>query len=420
MNKEKICIVGGGVAGITAAHYLQDKYEVTLLEKNDYIGGHTNTSTVLDPELGEIPVDTGFIVLNDKTYPGLHALLKELNVPVRWSNMSFSYHSLHDSFQYAGNNINGLFGDRKNILSPSFYRFLFDIKKFCQKALIARATGEAESLSLADFLKKHRILDTTRDYYILPMGAAIWSTPSDEMLKFPASTFINFLFNHGLLAIRDRPRWQTVVGGSRSYVEAFLRSFTGKVKTQTSVTSVKRASENIEVTYKNEKHIFDQVIFACHADTVLSLLASPSKEEENAFSNWKYNKNHTVLHTDSSFMPQKKRLWSSWNYREERQGHLSVTYAMNILQGIDSTTNYFVTLNPRSKIDPSKVIAQYNYTHPLYSSSSITSQKKIADCNGIDRVWFAGSYTGYGFHEDAVQSSLSVVQSIVQQLGESV
>ncbi len=338
MNNEvkNIAVIGAGIAGISSAHYLSKKYQVTLFEKSSVIGGHTNTFILNNSPDAGLGIDTGFIVLNDQTYPNLHKFFDELKVPVRWSDMSFSYFSMKDNFAYSGAGLKGLFAEKKNIFNPKFYFFLSEIKRFCHLAKRDLEENNIGDISLAEYLAKHLFKADLIDRYILPMGAAIWSTAADVMLSFPARTFLNFFKNHGLLKLKDRPRWQTVVGGSHSYLKAFEKLFSGELVCDAKIKGIEKKYNSNTLHFESEEsRDFDAVVIAVHADQVLKLLSNPSAEEVKYFSAWSYNKNHTVLHTDTQMLHKNKAIWAAWNYREDQQSKLSVTYQMNRLQGLN-------------------------------------------------------------------------------------
>lgn len=411
MNKKKIAVVGSGISGISSAYYLQKYYDITLFEKRARLGGHTHTVTAKLKSGEEVRVDTGFIVLNDKTYPNLHKFFKDINIPVRFSDMSFSYHAANNNFAYAGNGLSGLFAKKSNIFSSRFIKFLIEIKRFSNIALNDLGNNILKEKDLKSYLFQHNFSSDLIDFFILPMGAAIWSTPAAEMLKFPAETFIYFFKNHGLLSLKDRPKWQTVIGGSSSYLEAFKENFSGVIKTNSGVQSIKRKDSKVIVAINNEEFEFDKIIIATHANQVLNLLKDASDEEHTAYKSWYYNKNKTVLHSDVSILPKNKKLWTSWNYYEDQEGRLSVSYHMNRLQGIKTNTELIVSLNCKN-INPDKIYFETIYEHPLYTKESLASQAKIQEINGNNNTYFAGAYLGYGFHEDGIKSALKVVDKI--------
>lgn len=426
---KKVAVVGGGVAGIVSAYLLERKYQVTLIEKNDYVGGHTNTIEI--PEKG-LAVDTGFIVLNDKTYPNMHKFLKELDVPVRYSDMSFGYYCENTNLQYAGTDLNGLFADRKNLFKPSFLKMLLEIGQFSKQALEDLENDKLAGISLGEYLKKNSFSKNFVDHYVVPVGAAIWSSSNQGIFDFPAETYIQFFKNHGLLSFKDRPTWQTVVGGSYSYVKAFLKKFKGRVLTEKGVIDIVRRGgalpppdsagekdlDQVEINFSDgSSETYDLVVIATHADQALRLLSEPSEDEERILGAWSYHKNHTILHTETSVLPPLKRAWASWNYRRTaRADHDSadvfVSYYMNHLQGFEAKETYSVSLNCPYEIDQRKIVKEINYEHPAYTLSSIASQKELHKLQGVGGVYFAGSYFGYGFHEDAIKSGVNLAKSL--------
>jgi predicted NAD/FAD-binding protein len=414
--KKKLGIIGGGVAGITAAFYLQDKYEVTLFEKEEKVGGHTNTIPVKTGSDKDLAIDTGFIVLNDKNYPNLHALLKDLDVPVRFSNMSFSFYSHNDGFCYSGDTLYSLFADRRNIFKPSFYMFLNEIRRFSDKALIDLDSGISEKVSMYEYLQKYSYSDNLINKYLLPMGSAIWSTTAVDMLKFPAKALLAFFKNHGLLSLKDRPKWQTVCGGSDTYVKKFRESFKGRILSGEPVEEVILKDSKHYIKTKLSNYSFDIVISALHANLINKVFLNCRDITKDTFASWEYNLNHTVLHTDNRVMPLNRHAWASWNYIESDKCYsqkLFTSYYMNLLMGIDSPVDYFVTLNSPIEIAPEKKIYEVLYEHPLYTTESLATQNIIQDFNGSDNIWFCGSYLGNGFHEDAVSSALAVVRRLL-------
>jgi len=422
----KVAVVGGGVAGIVSAYLLQRKHQVTIFEANDYLGGHTNTVLVEDPDLKELAVDTGFIVLNDKNYPLLHKFLSQLNVPWRWSDMSFGYYDEESNFSYAGTTLSGLFSERRHLFSTEFWNFLFEIKRFCKVTKNAYLNEELNNLSVQEFLRKHKFSDFFTRSYLVPMAAAIWSASQNEILNFPALLLARFFHNHGLLGLKDRPRWQTVVGGSWSYVNAFRESFNGEVLLSSAVKSVIRSPNAATVILEDgSQHRFDCVVIALHADKALSVLSQATDRERRLLGTFSYQNNHTVLHFDDSALPPNHRAWASWNYYRRKNvaadKPIQVTYHMNRLQGLKSKRNYCVTLNGGSAIDPSKVIAEFNYTHPCFSLDSLNAQAELSTLNNqhdanISDTYFCGSYFGNGFHEDAVRSAVAVGKCFGEEL----
>ncbi len=395
--RKKIAVIGAGVAGIVSAYLLDKKHDVTIYEAASYLGGHTNTI-----ETSEGNVDTGFIVLNDKNYPNFSKFLKQLNVDIRYSDMSFAFESKKDDFYYAGTTINGVFAQRKNIFSSQFYKFLNEIRRFCRTGANF-LKSEDETTSLGKFLSENNFSSEMINYYLIPMGAAIWSVPEKTVLEFPAKSYINFFANHGLLSFKNRPQWQTVVGGSFQYVKRFQEQFSGKVKLNSLVMEVSR--DGIVKTKNGDNSIYDIVVLATHADMSFALIKDKTELEQRLLGAWKYQDNYTVLHTDISFLPKNKRAWASWNYVDS-----NLTYHMNRLQGLETKSEFCVTLNPVREINKNSIIREINYQHPIYDSKSVASQKNLSKLQGENRRYFCGSYFGYGFHEDAVRSAVEMAK----------
>jgi uncharacterized protein len=421
LPSQRIAVIGGGVAGIVCSYLLQREHQVTLFEQNSYLGGHTNTIDIPNGPDAGTPVDTGFIVLNDQNYPNFHRFLSRLSVDVRYSCMSFGYFCEKTGFCYAGTDLNGLFAERRNIISPSFWSMLLEIWQFCQESLKALERGSLAGLSLGEFLAQGRHSKFFQDHYLLPISSAIWSAGDEKISEFPAEMFVRFFKNHGLLSIRNRPRWQTVVGGSQSYVRAFLKAYSGAVRLNSPVREVRRIADGVNVTCHNgEVEQFDKVVLASHADQTLKLMGDPSPAELEAFSAWTYSRNRTVLHTNAEILPPLKRAWASWNYRRVDQGDdpssVMVTYHMNRLQGLNTAREYCVTLNPSREVPKSSIIREIEYTHPVYSRKSFDSQEKIRALNGTRNTYYCGAYLGSGFHEDAVSSALEVAKAFGQKL----
>ena len=413
----QIAVVGAGVSGIVAAYLLQRNFEVTLFEKNDGLGGHTNTFVIEDGPDSGTSIDTGFIVLNDKTYPLFNEFLRQLDVPVEDSDMSFSFCCKMTGQYYAGTSLNGLFARRRNLINPSYYLLLYSIARFCRLSVEDLISGRLKGLSLGDYLSSKRFPGVFSEQYLLPMGAAIWSAPFDEMLRYPAEAFVSFFKNHGLLSLKDRPCWKTLSQRGQSYIQAFTRTFQGKIRTGAIVQSVRRTETGAFLRIGNGEEIpFDRVIIACHGDQALRLLADPSSKESELLGSWKYQKNHTVLHSDPTFLPPSTKAWASWNLLRdpvhEGDSPVCVTYHMNRLQNLRTQLNYFVTLNPTHPIDPSRVHYEVDYEHPIYTQQSMDSQQGIRELSGVRNTYYCGSYLGFGFHEDAVRSAVEVAHAL--------
>ena len=416
-----IAVVGAGVAGLTAAYILQRKHHVTIFEKNDYAGGHTHTVTIPDgPDKGT-PVDTGFIVMNDRNYPLLTRLLQQLGVPLRDSEMSFSYWDEPTGLQYSGAGLNGLFAQRRNLLRPAFIGMVREVFKFFREAGRDLAAGGLREQTLGDYLKNGGYSEWFVRHHLIPMAAAIWSTGDDQMMEFPAESFLQFFQNHGLLTVNERPQWRTVVGGSHSYVKRMLADFKGEVRLSSPIASIRRSGDRVALsTAAGPAGEFDEVIVAAHADEALAMLSEPSDAERRLLGAWVYQANHTVLHTDTAVMPPLRRIWSSWNYTREQGGDPSgpatVTYYMNLLQGLQTQAPLFVSLNRHAPLQDDRVVMRTIYNHPTYSRQALEAQLELPTLNGQRHTWFCGSYFGYGFHEDAVRSGVQVAQSFGMDL----
>ncbi|MBN2466785.1 MAG: FAD-dependent oxidoreductase [Deltaproteobacteria bacterium] len=418
MNREpglKIAIIGGGVAGIVAAYLLQQKHRITLFEKNDYIGGHTHTIVLEKGPDSGTPVDTGFIVFNDRTYPLFNRLLNRLGVKPDTTVMSFSYACRSTGLTYASTNFNTLFADRRNFIRPSFWHLLAGIVRFNCKTKNYLYQGLLKNLTLGQYMKREKFSGNLVREYLIPMAAAIWSTSAARMMEYPAESFARFFENHGLLSITDQPQWYYVKGGSHAYVKAFLETFRGRVLRQRTVAIVHRRERGITVMAADgTEEQFDGVVIATHADEAYALLADPSEDETRLLSPWHYTKNDVVLHTDTTFLPANRRAWASWNYLSdgdaESETPLTVTYHMNRLQRLTTQRELCVTLNPPKAIAPERVIRALEYAHPLYTFDSLSTQKDLSILNGRQNTYFCGSYFGYGFHEDAVRSAVDVAR----------
>lgn len=421
-SKPRIAVIGGGVAGIVSAYLLQNSYDISLFEQNNYLGGHTNTIEITHGPDAGLAVDTGFIVLNDATYPLFQKFLARLGVETRVSDMSFGFQCLQSGLVYAGNNLNGLFIQRRNLISHKFYFFLLEIARFCKKARRDLESGSIPAVTLGEYLQQGHFTPFLIDNYLLPIAAAIWSTPTLHARDFPAESFLSFFKNHGLLSLRNRPQWRTVVGGSFSYVKAFQRQFNGQIYLNSAIKRIFR--ENSKVTLHltdNSSVVFDQVIIATHADQALQLLGDPSSDEQRLLAPWNYQLNHAVLHTDDSVLPAQHSAWAAWNFTRTSCGHSAtqpvfVTYYMNLLQGLQAQQHYCVTLNRPESFPAKKVVAAFNYQHPQYNFDSLETQERLPDLNGQRNSWFCGSYFGHGFHEDAVRSAVAVAKGLGGQL----
>ncbi|MDF7797876.1 FAD-dependent oxidoreductase [Pontiellaceae bacterium B1224] len=409
-EKKHIAVIGSGVAGLTAAHLLQRKHKVTILEKSERIGGHTNTVIIPDGPDAGTPVDTGFIVMNHRNYPLFTKLLDQLKVELRDSDMSFGYHDLPSGLQYCGSGLDGLFAQRKNIISPAFHRMVRDTLRFFKTANADLNNAGLATESLGDYLKRNKFGPEFIEHHLLPMGSAIWSTPCEEMLEFPALSFMQFFHNHGLLTVNDRPQWRTVIGGSCAYIKKMKAEWKNvEIRTGVDISGIHRNAGAQICFADSPPEQFDEVVIATHADQALMLLDDPFPEEQESLGCWSYTKSRTLLHTDESVMPPLRKVWSSWNFQRLEGTKTSLTYHMNRLQGLETDRQYFVSLNlPK---DPKGIIREFNYEHPMYTRKALASRTKLKELNGQKHTWFAGSYFGNGFHEDAVRSGVEVAEA---------
>lgn len=417
----RIAIVGAGIAGLTAAHHLGRRHDVTLFEAGSHAGGHAHTVDVeLDGQSHAI--DVGFVVFNERTYPQFTSLLRELNVRDRPTSMSFSVSDDAKKFEYCGSSLNGLFAQRCNLVRPGFYRMLRDILRFNREA-----TRLAESLdaglnrpriTVGAFLMEGRYSREFAEYYLLPMGSAIWSCPRGTFADFPLEFIVRFFRNHGLLNLVDRPTWRVIDGGSRSYVQELLRRYRGRLRLNTPIRWVRRFNDRVELVPRGEgAQSFDHVILACHSDQALSMLADPSSRERELLTSFPYVSSSAVLHTDTALLPRRRRAWASWNYRRSDSvtAAATVTYCMNILQGIESRHVFNLTLNCDHEIDSRKVLRRFEYSHPVFDSRRAEAQSRHGEVLNARRTSFCGAYWGNGFHEDGVRSALAVCQALDAQ-----
>jgi uncharacterized protein len=410
----KIAIIGSGISGLGAAHALRDDARITLYEAAPRLGGHTNT---VDVTLDGVTagVDTGFLVFNERTYPNLIALFDELAVPVARSEMSFAVSVAQANgrrIEWAGTDLNAVFAQRRNLISPRFVGMLRDILRFNREVTAVAMHGTRdEGLSLGEFLERGRYGDAFCRWYLLPMAAAIWSCPMATMLAYPLATFARFCANHGLLQVSDRPQWFTVRGGARQYVRK-IASRIPDVRLNDEVKSVRRDTITGQVVVKSRHATerYDHVVLASHSDQSLALLADADADERAVLAGVGYQRNRAILHTDTALMPRLARAWSSWNYMSDggKEPNVSVTYLLNKLQPLPFSTPVMVSLNPITEPRGDAVIAEFDYAHPVFDGAAIAVQHRLADVQGRRQVWFAGAWTGYGFHEDGLKSGLAV------------
>ncbi len=417
----KIAVIGSGISGLTSAYYLSQSHEVTVFERDDRIGGHTATIDV-DYQGQGYAVDTGFIVYNDWTYPNFIKLLQELNVAVRPTQMSFSVRCDSSALEYAGGNLNTLFAQRRNLFKPAYWQMLRDILRFNREAIAdLEAGGLSADATLGDYLSERGYSTMFIDKYLVPMGAAIWSAGTDEMLQFPLLFFVRFFKNHGLLSVKNRPQWHTIAGGSRGYLDPITAPYKNRILTSVSVKRIERTDTHVSIDYADQHGVlqqqqFDAMVIATHSDQALALLDDATEDEQAILGAIPYQGNDVVLHTDVSLLPRRPLAWSSWNYRltsaSANEPVAKLTYNMNILQGIESPCTFCVSLNQTDDIAADKILGQFNYSHPVFTLDGMHAQRRWQEIAAKNRTWFCGAYWGNGFHEDGVKSALQVVQSI--------
>ncbi|WP_439886252.1 NAD(P)/FAD-dependent oxidoreductase [Pseudomonas sp. MBLB4123] len=414
----KIAIIGSGIAGLTSAYLLNRRHAISLFEAGDWVGGHTHTVDVrVDGR--DYAIDTGFIVFNDWTYPNFIRLLDRLGVASRDTEMSFSVRDPHSAVEYNGNNLNSLFAQRRNLVSPPFWGMLRDILRFNREALADLGSGRLDAhVTLGHYLQQGGYGSRFIEHYIVPMGAAIWSMSLAEMLHFPLQFFVRFFKNHGLLSVSDRPQWRVIEGGSRSYVAPLSAPFAERIRLNCPVQRIERDEAGVTLHSAAGTERFDKVVLACHSDQALALLAQPSQAERDILGVLPYADNDVVLHTDTRLLPRRRLAWASWNYRlgGPSEQAAAVTYNMNILQGIHSDTTFCVSLNQTAAIDPDKILGRYRYAHPQYSLAGMAAQARWQELLGAQHSYYCGAYWANGFHEDGVVSALRVARAFGEAL----
>ncbi|MBK8180664.1 MAG: FAD-dependent oxidoreductase [Planctomycetes bacterium] len=419
----RIAVIGSGISGLTAARLLSREHEVDVYEQDSRIGGHTHTHDIVE-DGRRLSIDTGFIVFNRRTYPHFCRLLELVGVESRDSNMSFSVRDEQSGLEYNGTNLDTLFAQRKNLLSPSFLGMLADIARF-NRAARKLSAGPESAESLGEFLARGRFGRAFREHYLIPMGSAVWSAAPSRMLEFPAWTFARFFDNHGFLDLGDRPQWRVVSGGSRSYLEPLAEPFARRIHRKAPVVSLARRDAQVFVrTAQGLPRSYDHAVVAVHSDQALALLEDPSDAEREVLGAIEYQENEAVLHTDARLLPRLPKARAAWNYHvrspEETHGpggsRVAVSYWMNSLQSLTAREQYLVTLNRTASIDPSRILARMTYHHPVYTLAGLAAQKRKREISGVRRTHYCGAYWGFGFHEDGVVSALDVAASFGQSL----
>lgn len=431
----RVAVVGSGIAGLAVAHSLRGLARVTLFEAGDYFGGHTHTVDITLPTAsGPVThgVDTGFLVLNERTYPHLLTLFAQLDVPIAPSDMSFSVQvpgagwGGANQLEWSGTSLSTVFAQRRNLLNGRFWRMLADLLRFNRLATALAEKldqpGEEAALMqpLGDFLVAQRFSAEFRDWYFLPMLGCIWSCPTDQMLRFPVATMMRFCHNHGLIQVSNRPRWYTVAGGARQYVEKIIQGL-ADARLNTPVQRIERGARGVAIHTEQGVEYFDEVVLACHSDQALALLARPSQAEAQVLGAIRYQPNRAVLHTDSSVLPRNRSAWAAWNYEraaatDQEQARVCLHYLINMLQPIPFQQPVVVSLNPVRPIDPAQVLGEFEYAHPVFDLAAIQAQRQVPALQGQQHTWFCGAWTGYGFHEDGLKSGLAVAKALLARV----
>ncbi|WP_448482958.1 NAD(P)/FAD-dependent oxidoreductase [Pseudoxanthomonas mexicana] len=408
----RIAVIGSGITGLASAWWLSQRHEVVLFEANDYLGGHTHTHTV-EQAGREYRIDSGFIVFNPDHYPLLCGLFDELGVASQPTTMSFSVHSERSGVEYNATSLDTLFCQRRNLASPRFWGMLRDLARFYREAP-ALLEGDATGPTLGDWLQAGGYGDAFRDEHLVPMASALWSSPPQGILAFPARYLVQFMANHHMLTLGTRPPWRVVTGGSATYVEALRRRWRVQERLSSPVLAVRRDADGVELDTLRGGERFDQVVLACHSDDALRLMQDADARERDILGAIRYQSNDTVLHTDTRLLPQRRKAWAAWNAHVPRDpsAPCTVSYCMNLLQGVDSPEPFVVTLNRSHAIDPARVLRRMHYRHPVYDHAMVAAQRRRHEIQGQRRTWFAGAYWGWGFHEDGIRSARDVVDAI--------
>ncbi len=412
-RRQNIAVIGSGIAGMSAAWLLSQKHDVTVYEKNGRLGGHANTVTV-NTSLGPTPVDTGFIVFNDATYPNLIALFKHLGVETKVSDMSFGVSLRGGATEYSSVDTSAFLCGGRNLISPRFWSMTWDLLRFYRNAPLELLATRDSMISLGEYLNGRGYGDAFQRDHLLPQAAAIWSASMGDIHQYPACAFVRFFENHGLLKLKGRPSWRTVEGGSRAYFEKLTAHFAGRTRLNTGAVSVRRDAGGVYVSdAQGGAERYDDVVIATHGNEALAMLEDPRHDERTLLGAFRYAKNRAVLHTDAAFMPRREPLWASWNYvGDNPDGGCVVSYWMNKLQNIQSNEQIFLTLNPRNEPRPETVLYETDYDHPLFDAAAIHAQERLWSLQGVRNTWFCGAHFGSGFHEDALQAGLAVAEQL--------
>ena len=409
---KRIAIIGSGISGLSAAYYLSRRHEVQVFERNNRLGGHTHT-VMVESENGALPVDTGFIVHNDRTYPNFCRLMAELGVATQPSDMSFAVTRRDGAFEYSSRGLGGFFAQKRNYFSRDHYTLLREILRFNREAPAALNAPDTEEMTLGEFLEAGRYSPLFVDRYLIPMAGAVWSMAPDAMPRFPLLTLVRFMQNHGMLGINTHPQWKVIRGGSHSYLAPLTAPFRQRISTDTHIASVERSDNGVTLRFPDRPpQQFDELVFACHGDQILPLLAEPTETERQILGCFATTRNKTCLHTDSALLPRRKAARASWNYLLGETGKVTMTYHMNRLQSLRTAENYCVTLNANGDVNPGRVLRRMVYEHPLYTRAAIRSQERWSEISGRNHTHFCGAYWFYGFHEDGVRSGMRVAEAL--------
>ena len=403
----KIAVIGSGISGLSSAYYLSKHHKVDLYEQSDHFGGHSYTYDIKEEDK-IVPVDLGFIVFNELTYPNLINFFNELNVPFEKSNMSFSVSVKNTNVEYGGSGFNAIFANKLNLLNLKFLKMIREIISFYNHAP-SLLQNNIEDKTLGDYLRRSKLSKYFIEYHIIPMVAAIWSMPFSKAKEMPLKLFLNFFINHGLFRLKNRPQWYTVTNRSRTYVKKILEKISGEIFKNYKINNISRSNDNVRISIGNEYLDYDHVVLACHADQSLNILNDPSVKEKEILNKFTYVSNRAFLHTDENLMPSRKKAWSSWN-SITKDNRTCITYWLNKLQNLKTNKNYFLTLNPVAEVEENKIIKQEKFTHPYFNNENVSLQKDLHLLQGKKRTWFCGSYFGYGFHEDGLKSSIDLVK----------